>query len=354
MVRVVTIHPDEAERAAIIEAFGRVIDSGQYILGAEVAALENEIANFMALTAPAVGVANATDAIELVLRALGIGHGDEVLIPAFAPIPVAAGVAMAGAQPMLVDVDIATATLAPDRVAAALTPRTKAVLVVHLYGNAADLSGISSALEGRDVVLIEDISQAFGSCDNNGRLLGTTGVAAVLSMYPTKNLAALGDAGCVLSENLELLTKVRALRQYGWDTDRVSQQVGRNSRMDEIQAAVLRMRLRLFETYRETRRNAYERLARLVVDLELGRVVTDNNDQRLPHLFVIETANRSEVRSELHSLGIETSIHYDRAIHQHPAFSSLDTGSLGNAERLATNVLTIPWDQVARIDAANL
>ena len=332
------------DREFLLGAISDVLDSGQLIMGPNLAAFEVELANFFGCGMYAAGVANATDAIEILLRSLGLSATDEVAIPSFAPVPVIAGVIMAGVKPILIDVDLSTATMAADSLASKISENTRVVMPVHMYGNAANLDSLSTISRGMGALLVEDISQAFGSCDSHGRRLGSIGDAAVLSMYPTKNLAAVGDAGAVITSREDLVARFRGLRQYGWDQYRVSQYAGRNSRLDELQAAVLLGRLSRFEHFIEQRKLEYTLISAWVTELGLGRIITERPPASVPHLFVIEPKNRHDVVNALRPYSLVPGIHYPHALHQHPAFKSYGTGSdLQASEHLAATVVTIPW-----------
>ncbi|MCA9973883.1 MAG: DegT/DnrJ/EryC1/StrS family aminotransferase, partial [Anaerolineales bacterium] len=230
-----------AQRAALDTAVSRALASGWYILGAEVAAFETEFAAAMA--APhCVGVASGTDAVLLGLRALGVGPGDEVITVAHTAVATVAAVELAGATPVLVDVTPDTATLDPAQLPAAITPRTRAVVPVHLYGHPADLDPILAIARQHGLWVLEDCAQAHGA-RYRGRPVGSFGDAAAFSFYPTKNLGALGDGGAVLTPHADVAERLRALRQYGWQERYVSQVPGYNSRLDELQAALLRAKL---------------------------------------------------------------------------------------------------------------
>lgn len=333
------------DREALISIITDVLDSGQLIMGPNLESFEIEIASYFGVEHLAVGVANATDAIELLLRALSLDSSDEVVIPAFAPVPVISGVLMAGAKPILVDVDISNATMSPSSLASRVTSNTKVIMPVHLYGNSADMVAISRIAEEIGAIVVEDISQAFGCMDAQGRVLGSIGVASVLSMYPTKNLAAVGDAGALISHSKEIVERVQSLRQYGWDKNRTSYLIGRNSRMDEIQAAVLRARLKSFAEF-VTRRNAqYRLISAWVTKNDLGRIVTASSPNTLPHLFVIEPSSKDKVYDALADFQLTPGFHYPLAIHQHPAFEKYGVNvDLQNSEYLASSVMTVPWD----------
>ena len=232
----------QAQRQEILAAVERVVDSHQYVLGQEVSKFESEFGRWLGLS-HAVGVASGTDAITLTLRGCGLGSGDEVITVANAGVPPVAAILAAGTIPVFADIDPQYLTLDPAAVEAAISPRTKAIVVVHLYGQPAAMPDLMEVANRHDLFVIEDCAQAHGA-SLDGRMVGCFGHAACFSFYPTKNLAALGDAGMVATSDAGLAERLRRLRQYGWDEQRISQQPGWNSRLDELQAGILRFRLK--------------------------------------------------------------------------------------------------------------
>ena len=265
-------------QAEIDAALGRVAAGGRYILGDEVAAFESEFAAYLGLD-HAVGVASGTDAVMLALRACGVGPGDEVITVSHTAVATVAAIELCGATPRLVDIDAATFTMAPAAFAAALTPRTKAMIVVHLYGNPADMDAIIPIARAHGLAVIEDCAQAHGA-RYRGRLVGALGDVAAFSFYPTKNLAALGDGGAVATNRPEIADRLRQLRQYGWRERYISEIPGTNSRLDELQAAVLRVRLRRLDEENDARR----RLAAAYTQALAGLPVTTPYALSLIHI----------------------------------------------------------------------
>jgi dTDP-3-amino-3,4,6-trideoxy-alpha-D-glucose transaminase len=330
------------ERAEMLAAFERVHASGRFILGAEVEAFEAAFAAFAG--APmAVGCASGTDAITLALRALGVGAGDEVLTVSMTCAPTATGIVNAGARPVFVDVDPASLTMDPALLAPALTPRTRAIVPVHLYGRPAAMEEIASFARERGLLVVEDCAQAHGA-RLAGRSVGTFGDAAAWSFYPTKNLGALGDAGLVTARGRAVAERVRRLRMYGYVTRNDAEETGFNSRLDELQAALLRARLtRLAEGNR--------RRAALAVRYDAALagapgVVTPPlpapGVEPCHHLYVVRVANRDALRERLLRRGIGTDVHYPAAVHQQPAFAMCARGPLPVTDRAVDEVLSLP------------
>jgi len=321
----------------IRRAIDEVLESGRLIFGPNVAAFEEEAARYLGVP-ETVSVANGTDAIVLVLNALEIGAGDEVICPAFTFYATAEAIARAGATPVFADVDPHTLNLDPEQVAARITPRTKAIVPVHLFGRPAPLA----ELAGLGLPLIEDAAQAFGSAD-----VARTGVASTFSFYPSKNLFALGDGGLVAVNDPELAERVRMLRFHGSKEKRTFEYVGTNSRLDEIQAAVLRIFLRELDGWTEKRRAA----ARRYRDLGLAETCDLPADEpgHAYHLFVCRSPHRDDIRAALTDAQIGNAQYYLPPLHLQPALRYLgyEEGDLPETERAARENFSLPlWPGV--------
>jgi dTDP-4-amino-4,6-dideoxygalactose transaminase len=316
----------------IREAIEGVLDSGAFILGPNVAAFEREAADYLGVK-DSVGVANGTDALVLVMDALGIGAGDEVICPAFTFYATAEAIARRGATPVFADVDAATMNLDPEDVAARITPRTKAILAVHLFGRPAPLAELTEL----GVPVIEDAAQAFGSPD-----IARAGIASTFSFYPTKNLFCIGDGGLVSTDDPELAERVRMLRFHG-SRDKVDfELIGYNSRLDEIQAAVLRIFLAELDGWVAARREAAARYA----ELGLGAACELPEDEpgHVYHLFVCRSLERDRIRAALKEAGIGSAVYYTTPLHLQPALAYLDysRGALPVTEQLALENFSVP------------
>jgi dTDP-3-amino-3,4,6-trideoxy-alpha-D-glucose transaminase len=324
----------------IREAIDGVLAGAEFILGPNVAAFEREAADYLG-TREAIGVANGTDALVLVLDALGIGPGDAVICPAFTFYATAEAIARRGATPVFVDVDPATMNLDLDEVGERIGPRTKAILAVHLFGRPAPIAELSQL----GVPVIEDAAQAFGSPE-----IGRTGIASTFSFYPTKNLFALGDGGLVSTDDPELAERIRMLRFHG-SRDKVDfQLLGYNSRLDEMQAAVLRVFLSELDTWIAQRREAAARYA----DLGLGNACELPEDEpgHAYHLFVCRSPERDRIRAALKEAEIGSAVYYTTPLHLQPALAYLgySAGSLPVTEQLGRENFSVPlW---AGIDSA--
>jgi len=326
----------------IDEAIDKVLSSNQYILGPEVSLLEDEFAKFIGVS-NAIAVANGTDALEIAIRSLGIKFGDEIITVSHTAVATVSAIESAGAIPVLVDIEPNFYTLNHSQLKDMLTKKTKAVIVVHLYGQSADLKEISLFCKKNKLFLIEDVSQAHGAKLNNKRL-GSIGDIACFSCYPTKNLGAIGDGGLITTNNQALARKVKAIREYGWKKRYISNIVGRNSRLDEIQAAILRVKLKYLDLDNQKRREIANLYSSKLCDLKLKIPLIRENTEPVFHLFVIEVKNRSSVIKALNKKGIFPSIHYPVPIHLQGAYKNrIKTHKYMNiTESVAKKVLSLP------------
>ena len=323
-------------------AVARVFNSGWFVLGQEGAAFERELAAASG-SKHAVGVASGTDAIEVALRALGLGAGDEVVTQANTCVPTVAAIERAGATPVLCDVEPAAGTMDPESLAGALGERTRAVVPVHLYGQCADTDAIAEVCAERGVAVVEDCAQAVGAT-LRGRPAGTIGALGCLSFYPTKNLGALGDGGAVVTDDPVLDERLRLVRQYG-QSDRYRHVTeGVNSRLDELQAALLRARLPHLELWTERR----EQIAAAYTGaLAVGpvRPLAQLPERRhVFHLYVVEAPDRAALQEHFAERGIGTLVHYPTPVHRHPPYVRLADGPvpLTVSERLCEHILSLP------------
>jgi dTDP-3-amino-3,4,6-trideoxy-alpha-D-glucose transaminase len=327
------------DRAAIDEAVGRVLDRGWFVLGPEVEAFERE---FAAATgaAHAVGVGTGTDALTLILRAMGVGPGDEVITTPLSAAYTALAVMMAGARPVFADIDPVRLTLDPAAVAAAITPRTRALLPVHLYGQAADMTRLADVAARHGLPIVEDAAQAhLATCD--GRPVGSWGVATAYSFYPTKNLGALGDGGAVTTGDGALAARIGRLRNGGQTSRYRHVEPGVNSRLDEMQAAVLRVRLpRLAEA--TARRRAIAATYRTALAGARLVVPPECDAGHVYHLFPVLTPHRDRFQAHMNAAGIETLIHYPVPIPRQPALAGAQPVVCPVADRIADEVVSLP------------
>ena len=327
------------DSAAVRQAIARVTERAWFVLGPEVDAFEDEFA--AASGAPhAVGVGNGTDALTLILRALGIGAGDEVITTPLSAAYTAIAIVMAGATPVFADIDPERMTLDPSSAAGAMTSRTAALLPVHLYGQPADMASLTALAETKGLALVEDCCQAhIATCD--GQPVGTFGAAGAFSFYPTKNLGALGDGGAVVTRDAPLAARIKQLRNGG-QTDRYHHaEVGVNSRLDELQAAILRARLPLLKERTERRRQLASRYRSLLEGTGV-RVPPQMDPGHVYHLFPVRSTRRAALQNHLRASGIETLVHYPLAIPQQPAFASAGEADCPHAVRAAGEVLSLP------------
>ncbi|MBP1466637.1 DegT/DnrJ/EryC1/StrS family aminotransferase [Candidatus Chloroploca sp. M-50] len=339
----------EAMRPELDAAIAHTLASGWYILGEQVAAFEAEFAAYSGAS-HCVGVASGAEALYLALAALGIAPGDEVITVANACMYQVAAILQVGALPVLVEVDPATQNMSPAAFEAAITPATRAVIPVHLFGRMADMPAIMDIALGHDLVVVEDAAQAHGAflLDDQGqpRRAGSWGHLACFSFYPSKNLGAIGDGGALTTEDFLLAEVLRRLRMYGWGKKYETVEAGgRNSRLDELQAAILRVKLRYLEHGNQARRERAAWYRQLLADLPLALPVDDPG--MVYHLFVItlpDHAAREHLRQTLLAAGIGCDVHYPLPAHHHPAYAELYAGtvSLPVTEDLAGRILSLP------------
>jgi aminotransferase EvaB len=330
-----------AFRAELDAAVAGVLDSGRYILGPEHDLFERELAEYLG-AAHCVGVASGTDALEIALAAVGCEEGDEVVTAANAGFYSSAAARAAGLRVRYADVDPPTLTLSAETVGAALTPNTRAVVVTHLYGLLADVEPIAELCRSRGIALVEDCAQAAGA-RRSGRFAGTYGDAATFSFYPTKNLAALGDGGAVVTGDEAVADRARRKRQYGWESKyAVTVDGGRNSRLDELQAAVLRQRLPHLDAWNERRREIAARYAE-ALPAPAGRLVALEGEDYVAHLAVALVEDRAAVRERLGAAGVGTDVHYPIPDHRQPVWGgALADTELPVTEHAAEHVVTLP------------
>jgi dTDP-4-amino-4,6-dideoxygalactose transaminase len=335
-----------AHKKAIDEAISRVLESGWYILGREVASFETEFAAYLG-TSHAVGVASGTDALHLSLRACGVGPGDHVITVSHTATATAAAIDLCGATPLFVDIDPDRFTMDPNSLEDVLRGswrrKPKAVVPVHLYGHPVDMPAIMGIADRHNLRVVEDCAQSHGAALRREKT-GTWGHMGAFSFYPTKNLGALGDGGMVVTGDPELADKVRLLREYGWKERYVSKIPGMNSRLDEIQAAILRAKLLHLDEENDSRRRIAGAYDSLLADR--GLILPDVNPEATHayHQYVIRTENRESLRTHLRGRGIATLIHYPVPVHQQPAYAnrSADDMPLPRTEEAARKILSLP------------
>lgn len=354
---------DLARQAAALgpelsDALTGVALKGWYVLGAEVRAFEEEYAAFCG-AGHCVGVASGFEALYLALAALGVGPGDEVITVANACVYETAAILQTGARPVLVDIDPATQNMDPALLEAAITPRTRAIMPVHLFGRLAPMAEIRAIAATRGLPVVEDAAQAHGAWREDGgaqRRAGSWGELACWSFYPSKNLGAIGDAGAVTTSDAELAERLRRLRMYGWGEKYVTTELGgRNSRLDEIQAAALRVKLRYLERWNEARRERAAWYRELLAGLPLE--LPADEPGHVYHLFAVACANRDEregLRAHLVAAGVGCDVHYPLPAHLQPAYAHLGykAGDLPHTEAYAGRLLSLPLFPELRRDEA--
>ncbi len=326
----------------IDKVVSEVLRGGHYILGRETNAFETEFAQYTG-TSFAVGVANGTDALALALRACGIKPGDEVITVSHTAVATVAAIELCGAVPVLVDIEPDYYTIDPQKIISAITPKTKAVVPVHLYGLPADMKAILKIARNNNLKVVEDCAQAHGAV-YAGKKVGSFGDAASFSFYPTKNLGAIGDGGMVVTNSKEVAEKVKSLREYGWDEKRVSQLPGQNSRLDELQAAILRVKLRNLDNDNQQRQklaaNYNKAFAKTGLSLPQNRPECEHEY----HQYVVRSDKRDQLKTFLQEKGIQAMIHYPVPVHAQPAYKNRVkiAGGLKETEKAVQEILSLP------------
>jgi dTDP-4-amino-4,6-dideoxygalactose transaminase len=332
-----------AHEAAIRDAIDRVLKSNAYVLGPEVAGFERAFADYLG-TAHAVGVASGTDSLILALRGMDIGPGDEVITVAHTAVATVSAILASGAQPVLVDVEPDFYTIDTARIVEAITPRTRAIIAVHLYGQAANLDAILPIAKKHGLKLIEDCAQATGA-RHRGRRVGSIGDAGCFSFYPTKNLGGIGDGGAVATQDAELAARIRRLAQYGWDEHRKTRGTGINSRLDPLQAAILAAKLPHLDADNARRAAIAARYDAGLAGLKLVVPAKRSDSQHVFHLYVIATDNRDALMASLAKGGIGSALHYFPAVHRQECYAErvkLPQDGLPVTTRLSERIVSLP------------
>lgn len=347
-----------AHKVAIDEAIARVLERGHYVLGEEVRAFESEFAAHVGV-GHGIGVGSGTEAIHVALRALGIGAGDEVITVAHTAVATISAIELCGATPVLVDIDRDTFSMNPALVAERITQRTRAIMPVHLYGRAMDLGEITTLAKKHGLAVVEDCAQAHGA-RRVGRRVGAVGTVGCFSFYPTKNLGALGDGGMIVTDDPEVAKRARQVREYGWVDRYVSSSVGWNSRLDELHAAVLRVKLRSLDADNEARRTRALQYDEGLRDIGLTLPSGERDGSHVFHLYVVRSMDRDCVQAELRTRGIGALVHYPVPVHLQPAYRGRLPGAerLPETEKAAKEVLSLPMypelapDDIEKVIAA--
>ncbi|XGI82754.1 DegT/DnrJ/EryC1/StrS family aminotransferase [Halorutilales archaeon Cl-col2-1] len=338
-------------RNEILSKIEETLQNGDFILGNEVSTFESEFAEYLGVE-HGIGVGSGSDALYLALRALGIGSGDEVITVSHTFVSTADAIVRNGATPVFVDIDPGTYTIDPTKLEASISPNTKAILPVHLYGHPAPMDDIRAIADEHDLTIVEDASQAHGAMYDDS-FVGSLGDIACFSLYPTKNLGAYGDAGIVVTDDDELADRVGKLREYGTSGKYRYEEVGVNSRLDELQAAILREKLGYLDDYNDRRRAIARQYTESLSGVETP--VEHNDSKHVYYLYVIQTPNREELQRHLDERGIGTQIHYPIPVHQQQSYSDIGThGDLAVTERVTDRILSLPmhpWMQDDEVQA---
>ncbi len=331
-----------AHKAEIDKAIQRVLNKGWYILGEETEAFESEFAEYVGVS-HGIGVGSGTEALHIALAACGIGPGDEAVTVSHTAVATVAAIELTGARPVFVDIEPDYYTLDPHKLEEAITPNTKAIITVHLYGQSADMLPILDIAKKHGLRVIEDCAQAHGAM-YRGRRVGSWGDMACFSFYPTKNLGALGDGGMVVTCNPELAEKARLLREYGWTERYISKIPGWNTRLDELQAAILRVKLRYLDADNDARANLASKYDHALEGLGFVTPKRGQESTHVYHLYVIRSTKRDEMQAFLEARGVGALIHYPVPVHLQPAYRDKVRRSdkLLETEKAACEVLSLP------------
>ncbi len=331
-----------SHKTEIDQAVSRVLDSGRYILGQEVELFEKEFAEFVGVPF-AVGVGSGTEALHLALKTCGVGPGDEVITVSHTAVATVSAISLCQATPVLVDIEPDYFTLDPTKLKKAITPKTKAIIPVHLYGLPADLKPIMEIARARGIRVIEDASQAHGAWYGDKRV-GAWGDVGSFSFYPTKNLGAIGDGGMVVTAQKELAEKMRMTREYGWNQDRISQRAGWNTRLDELQAAILRVKLRCLDQDNEKRRTLASWYQQGLAPTDLILPKARAGARHVYHLYVVRTSSRDRLRELLTERQIQSAVHYPVPVHDQPGYRQEVKlpEPLVETEKIVSEIVSLP------------
>jgi dTDP-4-amino-4,6-dideoxygalactose transaminase len=333
----------QSHREEILKAVCKVLDSGNYILGPEVENFEDNFSSYCGVT-HSIGVGSGTDALILAMKALDIGSGDEVITVSYTALATVAAIVAVGATPVLVDVDSVYMTMNPSCLKNAITSKTKAIIPVHLYGQSVEFREIKLIADENNIPIIEDCAQSTGACYFDKKV-GSLGVMGCFSFYPTKNLGAIGDGGMVTTKNSELAQKIKQLRQYGWNEHRATSFPGINSRLDEVQSAILNIKLQFLDQDNLTRGNIAKKYSEGLRDADLQLPQVRRNTQHVFHLYALASSQRDFLRAKLLAEGIMAGVHYPIAAHQHNGYGQkcvFPKDGLKNTEMLSGRILSLP------------
>lgn len=342
MIPMVNLKAQYAEiKDEIEQGLAETLANCSFILGPNGQAFERECEQYLSVK-HAIGVASGTDALHLALLALGVGPGDEVITTAFTFIATAEAIKYVGATPVFVDIDPKTFNISPEAIANAITPKTKAVMPVHLFGQPADMPAITKICEQHGLLLIEDACQSFGA-SIQGKQTGTFGQAGAFSFFPSKNLGAFGDGGMVVTDSDTVAAKIKQLRNHGSDIRYYHDVIGYNSRLDDMQAVVLRVKLKRIQHYNQARRQVAQRYNELLADLPLTTPYADNIGEHVYHQYTLLSEQRDDIMKALQAEQIGCSVYYPVPLHQQKAFAQECQGiQLAHTEAVAAQCFSLP------------
>ena len=329
----------EEYKLQIEEIIKSTLESGVYINGTHVKGLEREFADYNN-SRFSLGVSSGTSALEMVLRSQNFSPDDEIITVSHTAIPTVSAIKLANLKPVLIDIDENSYTMCPEKLIKAITPKTKAVIAVHLYGQPANLDRIQDICNKYNLILIEDCSQAHGAQWKNKKV-GNFGIAGCFSCYPTKNLGAIGDAGLISVNDQQLYDKLKSMREYGWNSNRISIDDGGNYRLDELQAAILRVKLKNLDDMNRKRQKIAEFYDKNL-PVQLKRPHVNENASHVYHLYVTTAVGRDKLIEYMNKNGIFPGIHYPLPVHKHPGFQDVFTHSMDITEKISSNIISLP------------
>lgn len=339
----------QSHKTEIDKAISKVLDKGWYILGEEVTSFEKEFAEYIGVK-HSIGVGSGTEALHIALKACNIGDGDEVITVSHTAVATVSAIGLAGAKPIFVDIESEYYTMDTSKIEKAITKRTKAIMPVHIYGQPVDMDSLVKIAKKHNLLVIEDCAQAHGA-EYKENKIGSIGDIACFSFYPTKNLGAIGDGGMVVTNNSELAEKAKLLREYGWAERYVSHISGWNTRLDEIQAAILRVKLKYLDEDNTKRRNLAGLYKKELSKTDLILPQTRESCNHVYHLYVIRSKQRDNLQRFLKDKGVGALIHYPMPVHLQPAYKNLSGKDLNETELAAKQVLSLPmYSELTEMD----
>jgi len=328
-----------SHKSEIDEAVSKVLEGDRYILGKEVISFEEQFSKYIGASF-GIGVGSGTEALHIALSAMGIGPGDEVITPSHTAVATVSAIVSCGAKPVFVEVEPDHYTVDPHKIRASLSKNTKAIIVVHIYGHPADMDPIMEIARNAGIKVVEDCAQAHGA-EYKHKKVGSIGDVGCFSFYPTKNLGAIGDGGMIVTNDASVSEKARLIREYGWKERYVSDIHGWNSRLDEIQAAILKIKLRYLDQDNQKRISIAERYSKELSSLPVRLPSVNKDSKHVFHLYVVRTKDRDKLITFLKDNGVQALVHYPKPVHMQPAYRQNGSG-LQDTEKISEEIISLP------------